>query len=136
MSTYYTSHELYNDAYSVEFNWKKWLPEDIYNYHNLLFRELNAPVELQMGVLLPFIGSLCGPKTKALYSTRRSVLNLFWVNVAASGVGKSQTRKRMVKDPLKYILQNSDHSITDFEVSKFTRAGMLYLFPKNFTRIK
>ena len=38
--------------------------------------------------------------------TRPSVLNLFWLNVAASGVGKSETLK-----------------LEDFEVSKFTRAG-------------
>ena len=51
------------------------------------------------------------------------MINLFWINVAASGVGKTQSRKRMVSEPLKYILSNSDHSVEDFEVSNYTQAG-------------
>ena len=34
---------------------------------------------------------------------RPSVLNLFWLNVAASGVGKSETRKQLVSEPPEYI---------------------------------
>ena len=55
--------------------------------------------------------------------TRPSVLNLFWLNVAASGVGKSETHKRLVSEPLEYIFGQKDLKLEDFEVSKFTRAG-------------
>lgn len=121
----YSSTSLYEDAYRNKFNWEKWLPEDVYKYHQLLFKELNSPVELQMGVILPFISSIIGPKTRGLYSTRPSVLNLFWLNVACSGAGKSQARKRMISEPMRYLLQNTNATIEDFTVSKFTRAGML-----------
>ena len=117
------SQELYETAYKIEFNWEKWLPNEVFNFHKLNFQECNAPVELQMGCILPFIGSLCGPKTKCKFSTRKTCCNLFWVNVAASGVGKTQTRKRLISEPLKYLIQNLDRNIMDFEVSKFTRAG-------------
>ena len=60
------------------------------------------------------------------FLTRPSCLNLFWLNIAASAVGKSQTRKCMISQPLQYILQNTDHAVQDFEVSKYTRAGKFY----------
>ena len=50
-------------------------------------------------------------------------LQLFWINVATSGVRKTQSKKRMVLEPLKYILNNTDHSIEYFKVSKYTHAG-------------
>ena len=59
--------------------------------------------------------------------TRPSVLNLFWLNVAASVVGKSKTRKRLVSEPLEYIFVQKDLKFEDFEVSKFTRAGKFSL---------
>ena len=123
MSFGYDSSRLYEDGYNTELNWEKWLPKEVYKYHRNIFREVNSPVSLQMGVLLPFIASCCGPNTKGHYLTRPSVLNLFWINLAASGTGKSQARKRMITQPLEYILTNSSHEIQDFEVSRFTRAG-------------
>ena len=60
----YNSGQLYEDAFHILYNWKKWLPPDVYRYHELVCQEVNAPVELQMGILLPFISSVCGPLTK------------------------------------------------------------------------
>ena len=119
------SQELYETAYNIEFNWEKWLPPEVFKFHRLNFEEYNSPIELQMGLILPFVGSLIGPKTKCKFSTRKSCCNLFWVNVAASGVGKTQSRKRMISEPLKYLMQNVERNMFDFEVSKFTRAGKL-----------
>ena len=96
---------LYEDAFNISYNWKKWLPADVYRYHELVCKEVNAPVELQMGIFLPFISSVCGPLTKGHFLMRPSCLNLFWLNIAASGVGKLQTRKQMISEPLQYILQ-------------------------------
>ena len=76
-----------------------------------------------MGVMLPFVSACLGPTTCGCFMTRPSVLNLFWLNVAASGVGKSETRKRLVSEPLEYIFGQKDVKLEDFEVSKFTRAG-------------
>ena len=59
----YASLCLYKDAYKMEFNWEKWLHRKVYKYHDLNYREVNAAVSLQLGVLLPFISLLCGPKT-------------------------------------------------------------------------
>ena len=50
-------------------------------------------VELQMGTVLPFIGACSGPETKAIFFTQPSVLNIFWMNIAASGVGKAKVEK-------------------------------------------
>ena len=81
-----------------------------------------------MGVMLPFVSACLGPTTQGSFMTRPSVLNLFWLNVAASDVGKSETRKRLVSEPLEYIFTQPDIQIGDFEVSKFTRAGELQKF--------
>ena len=81
--------KLYDQAYNHSFNWNKWLPDEVYKYHYLHYKELNAPVELQMGLLLPFVGSVCGPTTKGLFLTRPSCLNLFWLNISPSGGGKT-----------------------------------------------
>ena len=45
--------------------------------------------------------------------------------MAASGVGKSETRKRLVSEPLEYIFLQDDVKLEDSEVSKFSRAGEL-----------
>ena len=119
----YGTNQVYEDAFLLDLNFKRWLPKDVYDYHELLYEELNSPHALQLGVLLPFVASLCGPKTTGLFLTRPSVLNLFWLNIAASGVGKSQCRLRMLTEPLTYLLEKSGHEVQDFEVSKFTRAG-------------
>ena len=124
--TEYDSLHLYEDTYKIKCNWKKWLPPDVYKFHKLTQREVNAAVELQMGVLLPFISSVCGPLMKGHFLTRPSCINLFWINIVASGVGKSQSRQRMISEPLTYMLQNLDHSFQDFEVSKYTRAGNIF----------
>ena len=50
--------------------------------------------------MLPFVAACLGPTTRGHFMTRPSVLNLFWLNVAASGVGKSETRKRLVSEPM------------------------------------
>ena len=76
-----------------------------------------------MGVMLPFVSACLGPTTRGCFMTRPSVLNLFWLNVAASEVGKSETRKCLVSEPLEYIFGQKDVKLKDFEVSKFTRAG-------------
>ena len=123
MSFSYDTSRLFSDVYSTKLNWEKWLPEEIYKYHSNIYREINSPVGLQMGIVLPFITSCCGPNTKGLFLTRPSVINLFWINVAPSGTGKSQARKRMISQPLEYISSNTPHDIQDFEVCRFTRAG-------------
>ena len=126
-----SASELYEHAFKMTWDWKKWLPIDVYEYHNLVYKEVNAPVELQMGVLFPFISTVSGPLICALFLTRPSVINLFWINVTASGVGKTQSGKRMVSELLKYILNNTDYSIEDFEVSKYTHAGKCHFFMVN-----
>ena len=84
-----------------------------------------------MGVLLPFISSCLGPHTLGLWSTYPGVLNLFWINVAASGSGKSIARTKLISEPLEYMTDsNFDITFPDFGVSRFTRAGMYssYIF--------
>ena len=76
-----------------------------------------------MGTVLPFIGACCGPETKAIFFTQPSVLNIFWMNIAASGVGKSQSRKRLIAEPLEYMMHDKELKIPDFEVYNFTRVG-------------
>ena len=122
----YSSIRVYEEAYNIELNYEKWLPGRVFHFHDLIRREINAPVSLQMGVLLPFVSSICGPMAKGFFMTRPSVLNLFWINVAASGVGKSQSRKRMITEPLKYLIENSNKGAKNFEVSRFTHAGMCW----------
>ena len=128
----YNSARLYEDAFNIPYNWKKWLPPDVYRFHELVCKEVNAPVELQMGILLPFISSVCGPFYKRSFFDKTIMFEPFWFNVAASGAGKSQTQKRMISQPLQYILQNTEHGVQDFEVSKYTRAGnVLYVLKRN-----
>ena len=136
----YASLHLYEDAYKMEFNWEKWLPRKVYEYHDLNYREVNTPVSLQMGVLLPFISSLCGPKTKGHFLTRPSCINLFWINVAASGVGKSQSRERMISQPLAYMMENLSSKILKHlstqEQVIYTLNGMLCKIFKNINYYK
>ena len=118
-----TADKLYEEAYKLTVDWNKILPASVYKYHELVFQESNAPIGLQMGNILPFVASCVGPKTHGLFFTRPSCLNLFWITIAASGAGKSQSRQRFISDPLEYILQQYGNEVKDFEVSKFTRAG-------------
>ena len=49
------------------------------------------------------------------------------MNIAASGVGKSQSRKRLIAEPLQYMMHDKELNIPDFEVCNFTRVGKLCL---------
>ena len=119
----FTASMLYETAYTIPFNWQQHLPADVYNYHSLVWKETNAPVDLHMGVVLPFVSSCLGARTQGLFLTRGTVLNLFWINIATSGVGKSVTRHRFISEPLNYMIQNSTGCVPDFEISRFTRPG-------------
>ena len=123
----YNVTKLYQDTYNIPYEWNKFLPKKIYEYHKLLYQEFNSPVSLQMGVLLPFIAALAGPKVKGLWSTRENVINFFTINIAASGVGKSRIRKELISDPIRYVLSNAGSSsqFPDMEVNKYTRAGRI-----------
>ena len=45
------------------------------------------------------------------------------MNIAASGVGKSQSRKRLIAEPLEYMMRDKELKIPDFEVCNFTTVG-------------
>ena len=124
----YSVTKVYSDAYKHKFEWSKWLSEDMFRYHDLMFRELCCPVELQMGVILPFVSACCGPSVRGLFSTRPSVLNLYWINVGSSGSGKTQARERMVAEPMQFMMDNLDDSFNNFEISDYTRAGIYVQF--------
>ena len=128
MATNYTLSMLYEAAYNIPFNWKNYLSEPIFKYHSLVWKETNAPVDLHIWVVLPFVSACLGPCTKGHFLMWPSVLNLFWINVAASGVGKSETRHRFISEPLDYILQVSNGSVPDFEISHFMRPGTLHFY--------
>ena len=118
-----TADKLYEEAFNIRYEWQHMLPNEVFKYHSLISKECNAPVDLQMGTILPFVASCLGPNTKGLFLTRACCLNLFWILVGASGAGKSQSRRHYITEPLKYVLRNGRVQIPDFEISKFTRAG-------------
>ena len=91
---------LYEHTFAMSFDWDHHLDEEVFKYHDLTRRQNNTPVELQMGTILPFIAACVGPKTRGLFFTEPSVLNLFWLNIATSSVGKSQSRKKFISDPM------------------------------------
>ena len=122
-STSYTAEKLYEEAYNIQYNWDEILPSDVLKFHTLLSKQTNAPIDLQMGTVLPFIASCMGPKTHGHFLTTPLCLNLFWIIFAASGTGKSQSRKKFITDPQEYILNNGRVKVEDFKISKFTRAG-------------
>ena len=124
----YTARHLYEDAFAMSFNWDRHLDPTVYRYHDLTRRQNNTPVELQMGPILPFIAACAGPKIRGVFFTDASVLNLFWLNIAARGVGKSQSRKKFIADPLRYMLQSPAINVQDFEVCNFTRAGIINIY--------
>ena len=123
VSTSYTAKKLYEEAYNIQYNWDKILPSDVLTFHTLVAKQTNAPVDLEMGTVLPFVASCMGPKTHGHFLMTLSCLNLFWIVVAASGTSKSQSHKRFISEPLEYILTNGRVKMEDFEISKFTRAG-------------
>ena len=120
----FTASMLYETAYSIPFSWQNHLPHDIYDYHSLVWRETNAPIELHMGIVLPFVSACLGPRTKGLFLIWLTVLNLFWINVATSGVGKSVMRHRFISQPLDFMINKSGGSVPDFQISRFTCSGM------------
>ena len=123
MASNFTSGMLYESAYNIAFNWKSHLPNSVFKYHELVWKETNAPIELHMGVVLPFVSACLGPHTKNHFLTHPSVLNLFWINVMASGVGKSVTRQHFISELLDYIIHNSNNAVPDFKISCFTQPG-------------
>ena len=119
----YTKQKLYEEAFNVSFNWEKYLSMKCFKFHNLTCREINSPIFFTNGVRLPFVSACLGPTTRGCFMTRPSVLNIFWLNVAAGGGGKSKTHERLVSEPLEYIFGQKYLKLEDFEVSKFTSAG-------------
>ena len=126
----YTAEKLYEEAYNIKYNWQKILPEDVLQFHNLVAQQTNAPVDLQMGTALPFVASCMELKTRGHFLMIPSCLNLFWIIVVALGAGKSQSRKCFITDALEYILSNGCVKVEDFEISKFTHAGNIYISHK------
>ena len=118
-----TAGHLYEEAFNIKYEWEKFLPKEVFKYHDLIAKECNAPVDLQMGTVLPFVASCIGPNTKGIFLMCPSCLNLFWIVVGASRAGKSQSQKHFITEPLKYVLKNGRVNIPDFEISKFTCAG-------------
>ena len=55
MAINYTSSMLYKSAYNIPFHWENYLPDDNFKYHLLVCKETNAPVDLNMGVVLSFV---------------------------------------------------------------------------------
>ena len=110
----YVPCTLYQHAFAMSFDWDRHLGEEVFKYHDLTQRQNNTPVELQMGTILPFIAACARPKTRGLFFMEPSVLNLFWLNIAASGVGKSQSRKKCISDPMQYMMQDPSVHIQDF----------------------
>ena len=121
----YSAEKLYEESFQIPFNWKDILPEHVFKFHVLFVRETNGPIDLQIGTVLPSVASCVGPRTKGLFLTRPSVLNLFWLNIGTSCTGKSQARKKFILEPLEYMLTNGQVKVPDFEISHFTRAGKL-----------
>ena len=127
MSTF--SDRVYQEAFNIDYKWHKYLPNFVHKFHDLMYREYNTPVSLQMGTLLPFVASLCGPTTRGRWTTQSSVINFFTINVASSGCGKTQCRVHLISKPLDYMMENlKNESLPDMEVNKFTRAGIYLLY--------
>ena len=76
-----TANHLYEEAFNIKYKWEKFLPKEVFKYHDLIAKECNAPVDLQMGTILPFVASCIGPKTKGVFLTQPSCLNLLWIVV-------------------------------------------------------
>ena len=127
-----TADDLYEEAFNIKYEWEKFLPKEVFKYHDLISKECKVPVDLQMGTILPFVASCVGPNTKGVFLTRPSCLNLFWIMVGASGAGKSQSHKHFIREPLKYVLNSGHVGLSDFEISKFTRVGKFAIFHTKF----
>ena len=73
----YPPRNLYEESFTMNFNYEKHLYSDVYRFHDLIRRELSTPVELHMGTVLHFIGACCGPETKAIFSLNLLCLTFF-----------------------------------------------------------
>ena len=69
MATNYTSSMLYESAYNIPFHWENHLLETVFKYHLLVWKETNAPVDLHMADVLPFVSACLGPHTKGHFLT-------------------------------------------------------------------
>ena len=125
-----TADHLYEEAFNIKHEWEKFLPKEVFRYHNLILKKCNAPVDLQMGTIYTLCSKLCGSNTKGVFLTQPSCLNLFWIIVGASGAGKSQSHKHFITEPLKYVLNSGRLGLPDFEISKFTRVSKIYIYLK------
>ena len=47
-----TANHLYEEAFNIKYEWEKFLPKEVFKYHNLIAKECNAPVDLEMGTIL------------------------------------------------------------------------------------
>ena len=101
-----TADHLYEEAFNIKYEWEKFLPKEVFKYHDLISKECSVPVDLQMGTIFPFVTCCVGPNTKGVFLTRPSCLNLFWIVVGVSGAGKSQSCKHSITEPLKYVLNS------------------------------
>ena len=122
----YTACTLYEHGFGVFFDWDQHLDEEVFKYHDLTQRQNNTLVELQMGTILSFIAACASTKTRGLFFTEPSVLNLFRLNIVASSVGKSQSRKKFISNPIHYMMQDTTVQVQDFEGCNFTRAGNIF----------
>ena len=73
-STNVTADKLYEEAFNIKYEWEHMLPKEVFKFHSLIFKECNAPADLQMGTILPFVASCLGPNTKGLFLTYASCL--------------------------------------------------------------
>ena len=67
MASNFTSGMLYESAYNIAFNWKSHLSNSVFKYHELVWKETNAPIELHMGVVLPFCVGMFGSVYKGSF---------------------------------------------------------------------
>ena len=107
----YNSGRLYEDAFNVSYNWKN-------GYHLMYINIISKCVKKSMhqwsfkwGYYYQLYLQIMALLQEATSWARPSCVNLFWFNLVASGVGKFQTRKHMISQPLQYILQNIDHAV-------------------------
>ena len=71
-----TADHLYEEAFNIKYEWEKFLPKEVFRYHDLISKECNAAVDLQICTNLPFVASCVGPNTKGVFLMRQSCLNL------------------------------------------------------------
>ena len=63
----YNSGRLYEDAFNISYKWKEWLPLDVYRYHELICKEVNAPVQLQMTFYCHLYHQFVDPYKRAIF---------------------------------------------------------------------